>query len=105
LACGDQRQLTGSGSALEALRDNVLYYVLYFTFTFYFTVISDKTLQTSITAIMMSFISSMLLGRSFNTSLLNLIFQLLHFISQTRQHTLLLQLQPSQSLQSSTTFL
>ena len=25
LACGDQRRLTGSGSALEALRDDALY--------------------------------------------------------------------------------
>ena len=35
LACGDQRRLTGSGSALEALRDDAIYKstftLLYFT--------------------------------------------------------------------------
>jgi len=31
LACGDQRQLTGSGSALEALRGDALYKSKYFT--------------------------------------------------------------------------
>ena len=35
LDCGDQRRLTGSGSALEALRDDALYESTYFTFTFY----------------------------------------------------------------------
>jgi len=33
LACGDQCSLTGSGSALEALRDDALYKFTYFTFT------------------------------------------------------------------------
>jgi len=36
LACGDQRRRTGSGSALEALRDNALYKIqihVYFTCT------------------------------------------------------------------------
>ena len=33
LACGDQRRLMGSGNALEALRDDVLYKSTYFTFT------------------------------------------------------------------------
>ena len=32
LAYGDQRRLTGSGSALEALRDDALYKSTYFTF-------------------------------------------------------------------------
>ena len=32
LACGDQRRLTGSGIALEALRDDALYKSTYFTF-------------------------------------------------------------------------
>jgi len=31
LACGDQRRLTGSGSALKALRDDALYKYTYFT--------------------------------------------------------------------------
>ena len=31
LACGDQRRLTGSSSALEALRDDALYKSTYFT--------------------------------------------------------------------------
>jgi len=30
LACGDQRQLTGSGSALEALRDDAYFTLLFF---------------------------------------------------------------------------
>jgi len=34
LACGDQRRLTGSGSALEALRDDAIYKSTYFTFYF-----------------------------------------------------------------------
>ena len=33
LACGDQRRLTGSGSALETLRDDALYKSTYFTFS------------------------------------------------------------------------
>ena len=37
LACGDQRRLTGSGSALEALRDDALYKSTYFTFFTVFT--------------------------------------------------------------------
>jgi len=37
LACGDQRRLTGSGSAFEALRDDALYKSTYFTFIFYST--------------------------------------------------------------------
>jgi len=32
LACGDQRRLTGSGRALEALRDDALYKSTHFTF-------------------------------------------------------------------------
>jgi len=36
LDCGDQRRLTGNGSALEALHDDALYKVTYFTF--YFTI-------------------------------------------------------------------
>ena len=32
LACGDQRRLTGNGSALEAFRDDALYKSTYFTF-------------------------------------------------------------------------
>jgi len=32
LACGDQHRLTGSGSAVEALRDDALYKSTYFTF-------------------------------------------------------------------------
>jgi len=35
LACGDQRRLTGSGSALEALRDDALYKFTYFSLLFY----------------------------------------------------------------------
>jgi len=35
LACGDQRRLTKSGSALEALRDDALHKSTYFTFTFF----------------------------------------------------------------------
>ena len=35
LACGDQRRLTGTGSALGALRDDALYKSTYFTFTFF----------------------------------------------------------------------
>ena len=35
LACGDQRRLTGNGSALEALRDDVLY--KYMFTSLYFT--------------------------------------------------------------------
>jgi len=31
LACGNQRRLTGSGSALEALRDDALHKSTYFT--------------------------------------------------------------------------
>ena len=34
LACGDQRRLTGSGSALEALGDDALYKSMYFTLFF-----------------------------------------------------------------------
>ena len=40
LVCGDQRRLTGSGSALEALRDDALYKSTYFTLLYqirYFT--------------------------------------------------------------------
>jgi len=37
LACGDQRRLTGNGSALEVvLHDDALYKSTYFTFFFYF---------------------------------------------------------------------
>jgi len=36
LACGDQRRLTGSGSALEALRDDALYKSMYFTFLLFY---------------------------------------------------------------------
>ena len=32
MACGDQRRLTGIGSALEALRDDALYKDTYFYF-------------------------------------------------------------------------
>jgi len=32
LACGDQRRLTGSGSALEAFREDALHKSTYFTF-------------------------------------------------------------------------
>ena len=35
LACGDQRRLTGTASALGALRDDALYKSTYFTFTFF----------------------------------------------------------------------
>jgi len=34
LACGDQRRLKGSGSALEALHDDALYKSTYFTLLF-----------------------------------------------------------------------
>jgi len=34
-ACGDQRRLTESGSALEALRDDALYRFTYFTLLYF----------------------------------------------------------------------
>ena len=37
LACVDQRRLTGSGRASEALHDDALYKSTYFTFYFFFT--------------------------------------------------------------------
>jgi len=40
LACGDQRRLTGNGSALEALREDALHKSTYFTF--YFTLLTSK---------------------------------------------------------------
>jgi len=42
LACGDQRRLTGSDSALEALCDDALYKSMYFTFLYCFnTMLED----------------------------------------------------------------
>ena len=41
LACGDQRRLTGSGSALEALRDVALYKSTYFNFTLLYIVMNN----------------------------------------------------------------
>ena len=45
LACGDQRQLTGSGSTLEALCNDALYKSTYFTFfTLCFSLVKCVTL-------------------------------------------------------------
>ena len=41
LACGDQRRLTGSGSALEALRDDALCKSTYFNFTLLYIVMNN----------------------------------------------------------------
>jgi len=41
LACGNQRRLTGSGSALEALRDDALHKSTYFTLILIITTITN----------------------------------------------------------------
>jgi len=48
LACGDQRKLTGSGSALEELRDDALYQTTYFTFFYFKRVKSNRQINPSV---------------------------------------------------------
>ena len=48
LACGDQRRLTGNGSALEALRDDALYKSTYFTLLYFLSRVFGPSLPNDL---------------------------------------------------------